>query len=63
VSQSTPVSAQSKSLFGYMKNTMKITGDVVAPTGEIWSAVSGAEDHFYGAVGKKQPARLGRLKK
>ncbi len=63
VAQLTPVPAQSKSLFGYMKNTMRIKGDVVAPTGELWSAVSGTEDHFYGAVHKKQPARRASLKK
>jgi prevent-host-death family protein len=63
VAQLTPVPAQSKSLFGYMKNTMRIKGDVVAPTGELWSAVSGTEDHFYGAVNKKQPARRASVKK
>lgn len=63
VSQLTPVPARSKSLFGYMKDTMRIKGDVVAPTGENWSAVSGTKDHFYGAVHKKQSARPARLKK
>jgi len=42
---------------------MRIKGDVVAPTGELWSAVSGTEDHLYGAVRKKQPARPASLKK
>lgn len=43
VAQSVPVPAEPKTLFGYMKNTVTIKGDIVAPTGG-WSAVSGAED-------------------
>jgi len=30
-----------------MKDTIKIEGDVVAPVGEQWSALSGDEDHLY----------------
>ena len=63
VAQLTPVPAGPKSLFGYMKDTMRIKGDVVAPTGELWSAVSDTEDHFYGAVRKKPRARPASLKK
>ena len=63
VAQLTPVPAEPKSLFGYMKDTMRIKGDVVAPTGELWSAVSDTEDHFYGAVRKKPRARPASLKK
>ncbi|MHB1581197.1 MAG: hypothetical protein ACYCUJ_07405 [Acidithiobacillus sp.] len=35
------------SMFGYMKGTVIIHGDIVAPSGEVWSAESGDEDHFY----------------
>jgi prevent-host-death family protein len=40
VAQLVPVPAAPRSLFGYMKDTVKIKGDIVAPTGEFWSAVS-----------------------
>ena len=63
VAQLAPVSVQPASLFGYMKNTLKIKGDIVAPTNERWSAVSGAEDHLYGAAPKKVPARRSAPKK
>ena len=35
------------SLFGYMKGTVTIHGDTVAPSGEVWSAESGDEDDLY----------------
>jgi prevent-host-death family protein len=63
VAQLVPVPAEPKSLFGYMKNTVKIKGDIVAPTGERWSAVSGEEDHLYGAARKKPRTRRVGLKK
>jgi prevent-host-death family protein len=63
VAQLTPVPAEPKSLFGYMKNTVRIKGDIVAPTGEHWSAVSGEEDQFYGAARKKPRARRAGMKK
>lgn len=44
VAQLVPVPAEPRSLFGYMKDTLRITGDVVAPTGETWEAVSGVQD-------------------
>jgi len=63
VAQLVPVPAAPGSLFGYMKNTVKIKGEIVAPTGELWSAVSGEEDHFYGAARKKPRVRRGSLRK
>ncbi len=47
--RSTPGSAPHRpadddSLFGYMKDTIKIEGDMIAPVGEEWSALSGDED-------------------
>jgi prevent-host-death family protein len=47
VAQLAPVSADTDSLFGYMKDTMKVEGDVLAPVEEKWSALSGDEDHLY----------------
>jgi prevent-host-death family protein len=56
VAQLAPVPADDDSLFGYMKNTIKIEGDVLAPVGEEWSALSGDEDHLYSKRSTK-PAR------
>ena len=53
VAQLAPVAAEPKSLFGYMKNTVTIKRDIVAPTEDSWSAVSGVEDRFYAGAGKK----------
>lgn len=56
VAQLTPVSAEPKSLFGYMKDTLKITGDVTAPIDVAWSAQSGDEDHLHKPASPK-PSR------
>lgn len=63
VAQLVPVPAEARSLFGYMKNTVRIEGDVVAPIDEEWSALSGDEDHLYDAVPRKLRSRRGRAKK
>ena len=55
--QLVPVPAEPSSLFGYMKNTVNIKGDVVGPTADRWSAASGDEDHYYEAVRKKARVR------
>jgi prevent-host-death family protein len=47
VAQLAPVPADEDSLFGYMKDTLKIEGDVMAPLNEKWSALSGDENHLY----------------
>ena len=56
VAQLAPVPADDDSLFGYMKNTMRVEGDVMASVGEEWSALSGDEDHLYTRRSNK-PAR------
>ena len=56
VAQLAPVSAASDSLFGYMKDTMKVEGDLLAPVEAEWSALSGDEDHLYTRRSHK-PAR------
>jgi len=47
VAQLVPVPARARTLFGYMKGTVKITGDIVAPIAAEWSAHSGEEDELY----------------
>jgi prevent-host-death family protein len=54
VAQLVPIPAQPESLFGYMKNTVSIKGDIVTPVREEWSALSGDEDHLYGLAPKKK---------
>lgn len=54
VAQLAPVPVESKSLFGYMKDTLKIKGDVLAPLGVSWSAMSGDEDSLYGKPAAKR---------
>ena len=39
-----------KSMFGYMKGTVTIHGDIVAPLDEVWSAESGDEDDLYAGL-------------
>ncbi len=51
VAQLAPIPTDPRSLFGYMKNSLAIQGDVTAPLDEDWSALSGDEDHLY-----EQPA-------
>ena len=57
VAQLVPVPAAPKSSFGYMKDTVRIKGDVVGPTGEQWSADSGDDEQFRGSVRDKPRSR------
>ena len=57
VAQLVPIPAQSRSLFGYMKNTVQIKGDVIAPVDEEWSVLSGDEDQLFAVAPKKSRAR------
>jgi prevent-host-death family protein len=63
VAQLVPITAQSSTLFGYMKNTVKIKGDVIAPIDEKWNALSGDENHLFAVAPKKSRARRGTSKK
>jgi prevent-host-death family protein len=60
VAQLAPVAAQPGSLFGYMKNSVQIKGDVVAPTGETWDAMAGGADPLLNGGPKKRSARRTR---
>jgi prevent-host-death family protein len=57
VAQLAPIPPASRSLFGYMKSAMKIKGDVTAPVGDEWSALSGDEDVLYTRTSAKKRAR------
>ncbi len=57
VAQLVPVPAEPKSLFGYMRNTVTIKGDIVAPTDDSWNAVSGDENQLFTGARKKSRAR------
>jgi prevent-host-death family protein len=56
VAQLAPVAAEPKSQFGYMKNTVTIKRDIVAPIDVSWSAVSGVEDRSHTRAGNKPRA-------
>jgi prevent-host-death family protein len=62
VAQLVPVPAAPDSLFGYMKDTVTITGDVVAPAGESWSADSGEADPLVAKASVKRRRRRGVIK-
>ena len=51
-----PVESETRSLFGYMKGTVTILGDIVPPINEKWSAIAGDEDEFYVIAPQGQPA-------
>lgn len=61
VAQLAPVPADEGSLFGYMKGTTRVGGDVMAPLDLEWSALSGDEDHIYEAT--RRSAKLPSRKK
>jgi prevent-host-death family protein len=46
VAKLVPIPPHSRSLFGYMKNTVNIKGDVIEPINEEWSALSGDKNNF-----------------
>jgi prevent-host-death family protein len=57
VAQLAPVPPAAPALFGYMKDTLKIRGDIMAPIDEKWSALSGDEDALYRRRPQKTRAR------
>jgi prevent-host-death family protein len=63
IAQLTPMPTQSATLFGYMKNTLSINGDIVASVREDWSALSGDEDHLYGTPPKRTRVRSAKKSK
>lgn len=44
------------SLFGYMKGTVQILGDIVDVPHDAWAAETGEEDHLYTATPPKKKA-------
>lgn len=63
VAQLVPIPAAPESLFGYMRDTLTIKGDVVAATDERWSADSGEHDPLVAAPRKQSRTRRARPKK
>jgi prevent-host-death family protein len=47
VAQLVPIAAEPRSLFGYMKDSVRTEGDVLAPLDVEWSVLSGDEDALY----------------
>jgi len=45
VAQLAPIPVQPESQFGYMKNTVKILKDVIAPIDVVWDALSTGDQH------------------
>jgi len=62
VAQLVPVPAASKSFFGHMKSTLVITGDVVSPIDESWSADTSDGDPIRAVPRSKRTSRR-RLRK
>ncbi len=63
VAQLVPVPAEPESLFGYMRDTVTIKGDVIAPIGESWDADSGVHEPPGSASRKTSRPRSARTKK
>jgi prevent-host-death family protein len=63
VAQLAPVAPEPKSRFGYMRNTVTIKHDIVAPIEDSWNAVLGVEDRIYTGAGKKPRSRRAAAKK
>ncbi len=57
VAQLAPVPPAVAALFGYMKDTLKIRGDITAPIDVKWSALSGDEGSLYRRRPQKARAR------
>jgi prevent-host-death family protein len=57
VAQLVPVPPTPGSLFGYMRNTVSIKGDVVAPTDDPWNADSGVDEPLVAAPKRKPRVR------
>jgi prevent-host-death family protein len=53
IAQLIPAQAEPESLFGYMRGTLTIKGDIVSSLRETWSAMDGDEDDLYTVVNKR----------
>ena len=63
VAQLEPVSAAPTSLFGYMKNTVSIKGNVIAPSGRRWGADSSKGYQLQTATKRRPRTRRAGSKK
>jgi prevent-host-death family protein len=62
VAQLAPVPATPRSLFGYMRNTLTIKGDIVASARESWSADSGEDNALVSVAEKTSRARRASMR-
>ncbi|HEX4025366.1 MAG TPA: type II toxin-antitoxin system Phd/YefM family antitoxin [Steroidobacteraceae bacterium] len=62
VAQLVPVPTGVRTLFGYMKGTVQIKGDVVAPIAAEWSVHTGDEDGLYAAPQSRSRRRNAKRK-
>ena len=61
VAQLAPISPRPGSLFGYMRNTVTIHGDVMASIEDEWAAISEThDDRSHRAPAKSRSRRAGR---
>jgi prevent-host-death family protein len=63
VAQLGPVPPDAESLFGYMHDTVKFRDDIVAATGEAWSALEGDEDRLVSVALRKPRSKRGSAKR
>jgi prevent-host-death family protein len=61
IAQLVPVEDAPESLFGYMKGTVTVKGDIVSSLSESWSVRDGDEDHLY--VAKSTPKKRATRKR
>jgi prevent-host-death family protein len=63
VAQLVPIPVQPESQFGYMKDTVKIRKDVMAPIDVTWNALSSDDGHLHSETGKTMRRRRGKAGK
>lgn len=60
VAQLAPIPTSPRSLFGYMKGSVRTVGDITAPVDIEWHAPSGADDRLFGAALPSRPRKRPR---
>ncbi len=63
VAQLVPIPALAESQFGYLKNTVKIRKDVMAPVDVTWDALAATEEGAPRKTAKARDRHRGKLKK
>jgi prevent-host-death family protein len=60
VAQLAPIPANPRSLFGYMKDSVRTVGDITAPVDVEWHAPSGTDDRLFGGAPTSRPHKRNR---